>query len=343
MSERVIEIAKQAYRSVGLPLFGKLGGFHLLRRIQRDSALILMYHGVIDTRSNRGLLTNVNQVDTVSFAWQMRFLKDHYEIVDLSTIVKRIRRRESVSGLAAITFDDGYMNVFEYAAPILREHNLPATVFLIAGLVGKEELPWYDKVEAHLLNTSLSNITLGEVDYHLKGERETTIKAVKHRMKNVGLETQSRLVAEIVKKAGELVSQARDPYRLMGWPEIEQIRKQGFDIGVHSHLHPHLTKLPPQNLHFEIDAPAKLISDQLDVPIESLIFCYPDGDYNDLVRDRVMASGMLGAVAVKHDLTPPDSDPFSLPRVVVSRDQTPAMFREATVGLTAWLKKRIPI
>jgi peptidoglycan/xylan/chitin deacetylase (PgdA/CDA1 family) len=343
MSEKTIEIAKQTYRSIGLPLLDMLGGFDLLRRVRRDSALVLMYHGVIDTRGDRGLLTNVTQVDTESLSWQIRFLRDHYEVVELSKIVQRIRNREPVSGLAAITFDDGYLSVFENAAPILREYDLPATVFLIAGLVGKEEMTWYDKVEAHLLNTSLSEITVGDVDYHLDGERETAIRAVMRRLKNVELEPRDRLVAELVGRAGELEPKATEPYRLMSWLEVERLRKQGFDFGVHSHSHPHLTKVPPQNLHLEIDAPAKLIADRLDVPINTLVFCYPDGDWDDQVRDRVAATGMLGAMAVKNDLTPPDSDPFVLPRVSVSRDQTRAMFMEATVGLTAWLKGRIPI
>lgn len=343
MSRKVVEIAKQTYRSVGLPLLGMLGGFDLLRHIRRHSALVLMYHGVIDTGGDRRLLTNVNQVDTESFAWQMRFLKGHYEVVELSKIVEGIRRHEPVSGLAAITFDDGYLSVFENAAPILREYDLPATVFLIAGLVGEEEMTWYDKVEACLLNTSLSEITIGEVHYHLDGDRETAIRALKHRLRDLELETRDRLVAELVGKAGEFEPEATEPYRLMGWLEIERLRMQGIDFGVHSHSHPHLTKVPPQNLHLEIDAPAKLISDRLDVPIETLLFCYPDGDFDDRVRDRVMATGMLGAMAVKHDLTPPNSDPFALPRVSVSRDQTRAMFMAAIVGLTTWLKRRIPI
>jgi len=343
MSEKVVEIAKQTYRSVGLPLIGMLGGFDLFRRIRRDSALILMYHGVIDTRGDRGLLTNVNQVDTESFTWQVRFLRDHYEVVELSQIVERIRNRESVSGLAAITFDDGYLSVFDNAAPILREYDLPATVFLITGLVGGQTMTWYDKAEAHLLNTSLPEITIGEVDYHLDGERGTAIRAFMHRLKNAELEPRDRLLAELVGKTGELDPKAAEPYRLMGWSEVERLRSQGFDFGVHSHSHPHLTKVPPQNLALEIDAPAKLISDRLDVPIETLIFCYPDGDFDDRVRDRVMATGMLGAVAVKHDLTSPDSNHFALPRVGVFADQTRAMFMEASVGLTAWLKRRIPI
>jgi len=343
MAEDGAEVAQHMYRSVGLPLLGIAGGFNLLRRIRRDSALVLMYHSVIATGDDRGALTNVNQIDTDSFNWQVRFLRDHYEIVRLSTIVERIRNRQPVSRLAAITFDDGYFSVFSNASPALREYDLPATVFLIAGLVGKEEMTWYDKVEAHLLNTLLPEITIGGVHYHLDGERETAIRAFKHRLNNAGLQLRDQLVAELVERAGELRPAETAPYRLMGWREVEQLRKQGLDFGVHSHTHPHLTKVLPQNLALEIDAPAKLISDRLDVPIETLVFCYPDGDFDDRVRNQVMTAGMLGAVAVKHDLASPNSDPFALPRVSVSAVQTRAMFMEATVGLTAWLKKSIPI
>jgi len=343
MPDKVTEVAKQTYRSIGLPLLGMAGGFDLLRRVRRDSALVLMYHGVIDTGGDRSLLTNVNQVDTASFSWQIQYLKDNYEVVELSTIVDRIRKHEPVSGLAAITFDDGYLSVFENAAPILRGHRLPATVFLITGLVGKQEMTWYDKVEAYLLHTSLREITIGDVDYHLEGERETAIRALKHRLSNIDLESRDRLLAELVEKAGGLEPKATAPYRLMGWEDVERLRNQGFDFGVHTHSHPHLTKVPAAKLHLEIDAPAKIVSERLNAPIETLIFCYPDGDWDDTVRDRVRNTGMRGAMAVKHDLTPPDGDPFALPRVSVSREQTRAMFMEASVGLTAWLKRYIPI
>ncbi|HEU0196201.1 MAG TPA: polysaccharide deacetylase family protein [Nevskiaceae bacterium] len=41
------------------------------------------------------------------------------------------------SRAVVLTFDDGYENFFEYALPILEHHHFPATVYAIAGLVGR--------------------------------------------------------------------------------------------------------------------------------------------------------------------------------------------------------------
>lgn len=40
-------------------------------------------------------------------------------------------------GSFLLTFDDGFMGVYEHAAPVLQELNWPATVFLVSKLIGK--------------------------------------------------------------------------------------------------------------------------------------------------------------------------------------------------------------
>jgi len=55
--------------------------------------------------------------------------------VSLNDLVEAETRDRS-AGLVGLTFDDGYTDFFEHAAPVLREHGMGATVFVVAGRIG---------------------------------------------------------------------------------------------------------------------------------------------------------------------------------------------------------------
>lgn len=52
--------------------------------------------------------------------------------------VDRLLEIEDSADAAALTFDDGFANFADQAAPVLREYGLPATVFVVTGHVGKD-------------------------------------------------------------------------------------------------------------------------------------------------------------------------------------------------------------
>jgi peptidoglycan/xylan/chitin deacetylase (PgdA/CDA1 family) len=76
-----------------------------------------------------------------SFARQMAYLSRRRAVIPLESIV----RGELPAGppAVAITFDDGFRSVLTTAAPILRRHGFPATVFVPTGWLGRRG-PWYD-------------------------------------------------------------------------------------------------------------------------------------------------------------------------------------------------------
>jgi peptidoglycan/xylan/chitin deacetylase (PgdA/CDA1 family) len=57
----------------------------------------------------------------------------------------------------AITFDDGYRDISDYALPVMKKHNIPATVFLITSYIGKRNM-W--------------DLNLGWIRYEHLGEKD---------------------------------------------------------------------------------------------------------------------------------------------------------------------------
>lgn len=105
---------------------------------------VLMYHK-IDENSRTSSLS----VSPENFRRQMIFLKEHkYNVVKLEDIPDLLRQNKVSQKTVAITFDDGYENNYQEAFKILKELQLPATIFIIPALVGIEGyLSWQEIIE----------------------------------------------------------------------------------------------------------------------------------------------------------------------------------------------------
>lgn len=97
------------------PLFGPLPG-----------PRILIYHQVgVD-------LGREMEVSTEVFASHLDWLQAHGQIVHLETAVER-RGDVNADRLFVLTFDDGFRDVYQNAFPLLREREIPFTLYLTTG------------------------------------------------------------------------------------------------------------------------------------------------------------------------------------------------------------------
>lgn len=99
---------------------------------------VLMYHGVGEIPGRR------NTRYTIApgrFAQHMRALsKAGYVPISIGHFMEWLGgQRKLPSNPLLLTFDDGYLGVYEYAVPILEEYAWPFTVFLVGGLIGKND------------------------------------------------------------------------------------------------------------------------------------------------------------------------------------------------------------
>lgn len=109
------------------------------RRLIGDRGVIVLFHRVED-----GLDGDPISCDRRTFASFCDFFARYFDVISLSELLDRLEEGREVGGTLVITFDDGYLDNREVAAPILREHGLPACFFVSPGFIGSSEVPWWD-------------------------------------------------------------------------------------------------------------------------------------------------------------------------------------------------------
>lgn len=122
----VAPVARRVYRGISAALVDLHGraGSHRYQLVDRN--VVLAFHGVGED-PDRGF---VDAVPTRQFRRIVRSLAGSFELVPLAAVTDG-----HPGGRVAITFDDGLASVYDNALPVLREFDVPATVFVTPGLV----------------------------------------------------------------------------------------------------------------------------------------------------------------------------------------------------------------
>jgi peptidoglycan/xylan/chitin deacetylase (PgdA/CDA1 family) len=103
-----------------------------LRRLVEPRITVLLYHRVSDdVRDN--LTVGIEQFDR-----QMALLSRHCRPLSIAETLAQRRIARSPTPLVAVTFDDGYLDNYANAAPILRRHGIPAAFFVSTGIIGTD-------------------------------------------------------------------------------------------------------------------------------------------------------------------------------------------------------------
>lgn len=112
----------------------------LYKRTFASKLVIVAFHRVNDQLPPDDLTCT-----STAFREFCEFFRDHFRVVPLSQQIDALHAGRAMDGTMSITFDDGYLDNFEVAAPILRELQLPATFFVSTGFIGSNHVPFWDK------------------------------------------------------------------------------------------------------------------------------------------------------------------------------------------------------
>lgn len=144
------------------------------------SVPVLMYHGVgTENPKNWGDMLITPQL----FEKQLQYLQSHdYKVVSVEELCERFRTNREVKNYVAVTFDDGYVNNYLCAFPLLQKYNATATFYVIKNAIGtsnymnekqiEQMLKAGMKIGSHTMtHRNLTEIDPGELQRELAGSK----------------------------------------------------------------------------------------------------------------------------------------------------------------------------
>jgi peptidoglycan/xylan/chitin deacetylase (PgdA/CDA1 family) len=107
------------------------------------------------------------------------------------------------------------------------------------------------------------------------------------------------------------------------WPELNGLRRAGWEIGAHTRTHPHLTELDEASIYEELAGSRADVAAHIDDPCTSL--AYPYGDHDDRVVAAAAKAGFLAAATLPSYGHRPER--LRSGRVYVAHDDTERRFK----------------
>lgn len=260
----------------------------LFRKFQKNKLIILMYHRILNIYPNFPFDEDLVCATPESFEAQMKYLKDEYEVITFDNLPFILNNREkNCAPKVIITFDDGYLDNYLYAYPILKKYQLPATIFLTTDYIdGKRKLFWWDEVAYLIKNTPKPYINIdkvGSYPIHKPNLKRKAIIKIQMILKKMP-EEEKNAILEKLKDICEVTTYHLENM-FASWAQIKEMSNHNINFGAHTCSHIIVTKVPLINAEEEIVRSRKVIEEQIGKEIK--VFSYPNGMKDDYNQDII--------------------------------------------------------
>jgi len=314
---------------------------------------IIVYHYVREIKKSR--YPEIKGLSFDLFRQQIKYIQRFYEIIRMEDLISSIKHGHSLPKNALLlTFDDGYMDHFEYVFPVLDKLGVQGSFFPPAKAILEHTVLDVNKIHfilatapdrASLVENIFKTLDEFREKYSLKDNKYYFSKLAKDSRYDPGevvfikrilqRELPEKLRAEMVNRLfRKFVTKDETAFSdelYMNVDQIKHIKAQGMYIGSHGYDHYWLDTLKKEKQEKEIDLSLKFLS-TLGCDLTDWVMCYPYGAYNDslisILKDRGCALGL----GIKEEIANLDrDDPLSLPRL-----DTNSLPRDAKAKPNEW-------
>ncbi|MBK9386732.1 MAG: polysaccharide deacetylase family protein [Planctomycetes bacterium] len=297
-----------------------LGVLSVQEARMRRGLTVLTYHRVLPQERCARYPFPALVMPEAAFAAQVEWLAKRCEVLPLREALPRSRSgAKPRRPLVAITFDDGYADNHDLAAPILEASGVRATFFVTTGFLEATRPLWFDRGAellgavgaAHAARSVARAIGFAGAPV---GDPPEALLAWLEALKQESAEARERFLAELERTLGRVVPLAG--YEPMTRAQALALHQRGHELGSHSQTHPILPSLSDEELHAEIAASREQLAQWSGASIEG--FCYPNGDCDERVLAAVRDAGYRYACTTRDGVAGPSDDVLALPRICVT-------------------------
>jgi peptidoglycan/xylan/chitin deacetylase (PgdA/CDA1 family) len=237
---------------------------------------------------------------------QIVAIKKNFIIVTPKQLRKIIDTNQLIGNrYAVITFDDGYLDNYSQAFPILKKHNVPGAFYLPTDFIASKKIPWWDEIAYLLRNSCNNSYRLPEqtTTYFLeKNNIDATIQKIIYQSKRLKNISVIEVLEDIRKKFPQALNKLNKLNKLnnkenilfMNWIQAKEMADNGMEIGSHTESHQILSQLNENQQEEEIQQSKRIIEEHIGRKVHSI--AYPVGRYNCYTDKACLISKNTGYI-----------------------------------------------
>lgn len=300
---------------------------------------IAMYHYTRDLKHSR--YPEIRGMDISLFRQQIEYMKSHFNIVTMEQVLAAVRERERGGPLPEqallLTFDDGYIDNYTFAFPILQEFGVQGSFFIPGKTFVTHQLLDVNKIHYILASANIFELVEDvkkEMDYYRGQEydyapvdelfheyaiasrfdiKETIF--IKRMLQTVLPERLRNTISSKLFEKYVGVTEEQLAYELyMTEEQIRTMKRHGMFIGIHGYDHYWLGNLPVEKMRQDISMALDTLDEFIDR--KQWVMNFPYGNYSPDVLEYIKSEGACAGMTTEVRIADLDSDnALELPRL----------------------------
>lgn len=308
----------------------------------RNRVSVLMYHRIVNdaqlptTDSSPGII-----VSDTAFEFQMRTLRQHFNPISIDEFEEHLTRKMPIPPRSClVTIDDGWIDNYDFAFPILKKYEIPAVIFVPTDYISAGNLFWQEELLMRLTWLLRSGDeaqikVLAEILQLNKPPGLIDIEDIRNYVIRLKTSDYSYIGQHLERLRADLhpFGEFEHYNRYMTWEQVTEMSEAGISFASHAMSHRILCRLSDADCSRELTESRRIIEDKLGNDVHTIT--YPNGNHDQRVMKLARDAGYTIGFGTQNGLCGGDADPLSIPRMNVhgNNSRTESLFMSTCINL----------